>query len=1326
MKKLMLTVMAAALATVLPAANTLYVAQEHPAASDEPGEGRGTADLPYKTIQAAVTAVEEYGTVKVDRGTYADEPTDCNGQATRVVIAKSLTLESIRGRDVTHIVGAKGAGETGIGEGGVRGIRATVKDVIIRGFTIRDCGTSLAEASDDYFGGGVKLALASDCLVDCVVSNCVAYSGGAVSGGTVVGCWLDANAGAYRGSAGYGCSAVVNTLVTRNFGVGPNAAYLFGYTTKFVGCTLAGNDVGAILFTTSASTLWNTVVFGNRVQTVSGSSTLVNCAFPSKTGGCSVTTDCKADMGAYDLLSPRSDDWRPLATAGLSSLGKAAWLEEVTVPAGVDRYVDAFGRPIAKSGDIVCGAIQATAATASGAILLTGDFAFDGPGAGGLPADANYLRPTAYPQMLKVKGAGENLVHYVYGTMVREPRPDDWIYVLPPPANAAASVTLEAKYAETVVYADAKRGNDSWDGSSPNHEEGTLHGPTRTLQAAVDATPCGTGGYTGTDANARYSLVRVNEGVYDDGGAVSSVLALSNRVCVTGNRRLRILADKGPEKTFIVGAADPESNGYGDNAMRCLALEAPAIVQGFTLTGGYTVDSAESTNAREGAGVRGYTTLGRIVADCVISNNFGAEGAAVHSAKAIRCRIVGNSNSRVHGMFRSATGISCVLARPLGANAALAGYGSTFHNCTFDGSVGGGSYYYNSLLKSSSVPAPTAAQGCYSEKGCGTVEDRNTTGEVEFADAAGEDWRLLPTCAAFGKGLAGLETIYQVIGDDMYGDPLLFRDGGCTPGACQLAADRAVVYISAPASDPELLVVTGGTLGKNAIPAGGSVTLGPDPSCGRTICGYEVDGKFVAGSNYTYTAETAGVIGVSNVIAAIVSTNWYVNAVSGSDLNDGFTEETAKLTLAGVMSAAVRAGDTVNAAEGTYDDGEMKQRVGSGWKQDVPSLVISNRVVVPAGVTLVATGARDKTVIEGRSSDSETGCGPDALRCVFLEDGAKISGFTVRGGRTAAAGSSDDVYAGGILGLSAAQAMVENCFITNCVGVYGGAGYRLTLKKCRLIGNRGTNQAAAAGFSSFYDCVLGACTGVRQVDYFSVISNCTVGSDILVNMPATPNAVYDSLLLGKVGDTVNIFRCALRTDSGAAPALCDAACIVTNAAQLAVDADYAPVIGSNAAIDAIPLADEPWLADETDVDGRQRVYNGARDLGAVEADWRAVYARILGGRDLSVVGASPAVTAGVGRLLLPSGRVEIDWGRPETGETRYGFCAKVEEAGALQCRINDAEPVVLTAADGERNVTFAAVGRSHLTFDFAGETDVQGCAALYGFRRYLGMMLIVR
>ena len=87
----------------------------------------------------------------------------------------------------------------------------------------------------------------------------------------------------------------------------------------------------------------------------------------------------------------------------------------------------------------------------------------------------------------------------------------------------------------------------------------------------------------------------------------------------------------------------------------------------------------------------------------------------------------------------------------------------------------------------------------------------------------------------------------------------------------------------------------------------------------RRMVGYLMNGTLIETDERTYTFPVSQWTGETAIFAVIYATNLYVNAVSGSDLNDGFTPEQAKKTLNGILAEALP-GDVVHAAEGVYNE----------------------------------------------------------------------------------------------------------------------------------------------------------------------------------------------------------------------------------------------------------------------------------------------------------------------------------------------------------------------------------------------------------------------
>ena len=133
-------------------------------------------------------------------------------------------------------------------------------------------------------------------------------------------------------------------------------------------------------------------------------------------------------------------------------------------------------------------------------------------------------------------------------------------------------------------------------------------------------------------------------------------------------------------------------------------------------------------------------------------------------------------------------------------------------------------------------------------------------------------------------------------------------------------------------------------------------------------------------------------MGLSLVAFADPAT-WFVDPANGVDdvAHDGTTWEKAKQSLVEVMKLA-QSGDTVKAAVGVYETGYANVTISSHDARF--------RVSIPAGVTLVATGACERTIIKGADATTplyhKGGCGIDSVACVYLAGtGATVQGFTI-------------------------------------------------------------------------------------------------------------------------------------------------------------------------------------------------------------------------------------------------------------------------------------------------------------------------------------------
>src|SRR5206468_4279664 len=108
----------------------------------------------------------------------------------------------------------------------------------------------------------------------------------------------------------------------------------------------------------------------------------------------------------------------------------------------------------------------------------------------------------------------------------------------------------------------------------------------------------------------------------------------------------------------------------------------------------------------------------------------------------------------------------------------------------------------------------------------------------------------------------------------------------------------------------------------------------------------------------------------------------------------------------------------------------------------------------------------------GRSFLGPTGDG--AIRCVYLTNGASLSGFTLTGGGTRNTGDFFREEAGGGLWCESVSAVVSNCVILeNSSSAFGGGVYSGTLKGCTLTTNSAENGRGGGAYESrLNNCTL--------------------------------------------------------------------------------------------------------------------------------------------------------------------------------------------------------------------------------------------------------------
>ena len=955
-------------------------------------------------------------------------------------------------------------------------------------------------------------------------------------------------------------------------------------------------------------------------------------------------------------------------------------------------------------------------------------------------------------------------------------------------------MTLAAYLATHVLYVDAAAENGNADTGS-----GTLVDPYARIQKALDEVPNDT---------KNLAVIYVAPGTYSSGTTVHGGLNPKSRVYAShGNTRYRVIGTGGAERTVITGEADPLApdgwEGCSTNAMRCIyvANDCTISFQGFTLTGGHTSGAED--------GIAGGNSFGRggamldvnseraWLVECIVTNNVAYwAGSAFANGVAVKSYFADNRVVKGSGAFSPQNNLSsgreiltsCVVDQPGLLFDTYAGV--MVVNSTVRGTTGtrilneNGGDFFNSILVNSAATTANATSKCmmgnliwnYNYNGAAAGNEGGVNyikADPLFVDAAGGDFHVSSGSPAVGGGTAwdGLDAsvwsgtvaysnYYRHIACDMDGNMPYFVNGKPTAGAYQVPG-KASVTLAAGSGTQIMSTVSG-----NAVDWGTEVTVTAADGV-RQVLGLSVNGEVLEGvSSYTFTPSLDDHAN-GYAIAVVANTNWYVDAENGTAGATGWSADAALDTLEHVMARA-EAGDTVYALPGNYNAGSMihTNLIYSLFFSKTNSTIdLRSRVVVPAGVRLVSTEGADRTFITGVKADTPTGYGEGAMRCVLMQKGAYLNGFTVTGGSTLDGDLAyqyeifDNVSGGGILcaerpiapgqGLAATPVtVVEDCIVSNNYGRGTSGAAFGSYVHCLFVKNRSNDGYYVVREPQWmYGCVADdnvvSSAAVCQPYYADF---CTFGANNRnssgTSKPALhtyPSSAFwpvrNCLFLGGANCQVKwAYGCVVPSSSFFSQNSSNGdptrEGIVTGA--VAVDAGWRPTAFDAAAVDAAAdpadaenacfrYAIPDVLLRDTDVVGGQRVYNGVQDVGAGEFDWRARYRLDLGGGSrLAVSAASPGATEAAHGVTLADGAALTTTWTLRGSANRCEYAVAWTGEGTLYLSVNGGEEMSV-AAPGTQTLVLPA-GANTLAFRYAGT----GSATLSDFADFAGTMLIFR
>ena len=1139
----------------------------------------------YATLQAAVDAARPTGDViHVAEGVYdAFTTREGFGNVCLRIENKSVTLIAEGERGKTVIKGRRSSGsEHGMGVNSVRGIVAvSAGETLIQGFTFQDC-TTVNDSSNQQGGAfydstgtssGVK-------LVDCDFYACSATRGGAGYGGNFIrcrmtGCMSTAFGAALRAANVYE-SLIYGNKASGEFGI-------LTYCGDIVNCTIAFND-GIPFGTGTDKLIRNCVIVGNTAWK-DFAKYFMHCA--NDVGS---TANNSVEITADDLFSPASGDWR--LKTGSKAIGAGNATYPARAPEGY-RETDFLGNPRATSGKVNCGAVQGDATPVeTGAAFASTELIYGGMSVNGsrlyLPRPLPF-RVESLPANVEVGFVATEGNGFIAVTNSLAAADDLW-----PMMDDVVRFRLTEP--RDIIYGAVGRGVTH---VSPEGDDttgtGTEANPYATISKAASL-----------EGYAR--LVLVHPGVYDQGvkdnnGATRVVAS------VPSGRLMRIKAAEGPGTTCIVGASSPEPDEYGlgEGAVRCASLSGRVALQGFTLRGGRTyAASASSSLRRRGGGVLMNDSLSAVL-DCEIKDCVGVFGAAV----------MGYGNGTGYGHVIRTKITDCAV--PAFADEAVSiVYCANLHSSLIAGNV----------IPESASKSAVLGQNCIA-RNC-TVAD-NTVPKGYGSVSSHRNSAFVNSIASGTVG--GVDLPYGMTNPDYIARHSLVGTSTKDIGLYEACVIESLTFRGAGDYRP-LITSRATTTGSTADVSDRSL--------------FDVNG--VA---FDLSAED-GAMMAGCFAQTVHGGEWYVDAVNGDDANDGATWGTALKTIAAAGEQALP-GDVITVAPGTYDEGTDLQREdeadpnqGSGGRTWGGSSIRA-RAVAHRGVTIVSRDGPSVTIIRGASAtpdqqagqaDVSFGGGSNAVRCVYLAQNARIKGFTLVGGRTRLGddlglSSHDNAMGGGVYAYDA-TGLVEDCCVTDCISVRGGAGYGGVWRNCR-IENCSALFKRVVQAAEVTDCLFANNTGDRTVECDRVERTTFLEQKGLSDgalYSASASAIARNCAFAVPISFAGILdHCAFRDGVGNSDrSASEIACIT---GTLDFDEAGVPLKGRNVGIDA--GSNGTLAGDALDLRGGQRIYNNILDIGACEYDVRSDYATLMGSRRLTIDTVSAWARSREGEVILLNG-----------------------------------------------------------------------------------------
>ncbi|MBO5751638.1 MAG: hypothetical protein J6R80_04465 [Kiritimatiellae bacterium] len=597
----------------------------------------GSFEKPYPTLQAAVDNSSSYSIIKAAEGDYDKGYKYEYAMTNRVVIDKPLRLLGA-GAQKSYIWGKaddSGIYPDGIGTNAIRCIAAASGSLgCVQGFTIINGHAGRSALNDKYtqaedYAGGIR-GNGAVTVADCIVSNCIAY----------------------RGGAGYQTPFIRTIITCSGYGSG---RIVENSSSKTTGCVFMnclgkdgrpfenGNQTNPI---SDAMAIHTTVIVANKdIRPLQSGHNTLNCIV---NGGTTPSTSWAfqneglfiphawskmptADkdninlqhfiIGDIRFVDPQNADCRLMATS--EAIGKGTYTDDMYKwyePLMDGPIVFTNGKPTPGAYQRPVPVIITPTETSWGSLSLIGTNAVEEGESISLTIN-NLKRP------LEGFMVGET---FIEGTSYTVTIPNFGIY-------GSTYITEILPVYGTNWYVNAAMPTDDGDGFTPKTAKKTLKGIMECSIISGDRIHAAQGDYNTEILLATNISYKTS--------------TIGTRVVIPSG--VTLISDEGPDVTFITGCEAPEeiassynkATGLGEGAVRCVYMYENSHLNGFTIRGGRT--NGEMTNDASNPDCYGGGLIvrdGGLIENCIITNCAGRRCGGSCGGTFVRCKFIDNKN----------------------------------------------------------------------------------------------------------------------------------------------------------------------------------------------------------------------------------------------------------------------------------------------------------------------------------------------------------------------------------------------------------------------------------------------------------------------------------------------------------------------------------------------------------------------------------------------------------------------------------------------------------------------------------------------------------